>query len=165
MPLVLALAIYSCLMCYWFLLDVSLVDAFKEDAGWYWSSSRADVCEFVSFCVVCSGDIIELAAVKTSFERVVELLIVRHVVGYCIAVFHRLLDDEVGVSVDYEASGTACFGHTHAIEQCLVFGFVVGGVAKADLEDVFELGSFGGDQNDSFSGSLLSFGPIEEHCP
>ena len=96
--------------------DGSLADAFEEDARWYWSSGRANVCEFIGFRVVCSGDVIELATFETSFECVVELLIGRHVVGDFIAVSHRLLDDEVGVPVDYEASGTACFGHAHAME-------------------------------------------------
>src|SRR4051812_28636082 len=109
-------------------LDGSLADAFEEDAWRYWSSCRADVREFVSFCVVGSGDVVELATIEASFECVVELLVGHHVVGYCVAVSHRLLDDEVGVSINYEASGSACFGHAHTMEEWLVFCFVVGGV-------------------------------------
>src|ERR1041384_8106881 len=124
---------------------------------------RTNVRELVSFCVVVPGDVVELATVEVSFEFVVELLVGRHVVSYCVAVSHRLLDDEVGVSVNYEASGSACFGHAHAMEECLVFCFVVGGVTEVDLEDIFQLCSFRGDEHDSCPSPLLSFGPIEEH--
>ena len=126
-------------------LDGFLADAFEKNARWYWSSGRANVREFVSFCVVGSGDVVELTTVETSFEGVVELLVGRHVVGYCITVSHRLLDDEVGIPIDYEASGSARFVHAHAMEECLVFCFVVGGVTEVDLEDVFYICSFGGD--------------------
>src|ERR1041384_6391403 len=105
-------------------LDGSLVDAFEEDVGWYWSSGRPNVCELVSFCIVGPGDVVELTAVETSFECVVKLLIGRHVVGYCVAISHRLLDDEIGVPVDYEGSVSACFGYAHATKECLVLCFV-----------------------------------------
>ena len=78
-----------------------------------------------------------LASVETSLQCVIELLISRHVVCDCIAVSHRLLDDEVGVTIDCEASGSACFGHAHAMEEFFVLCFVVGGLAEVDLKDIF----------------------------
>ena len=55
---------------------------------------------------------------------------------YCVAISHRLLDDEIGVPIDYEASGSACFVHADAMEERLVLYFVVGGVAEVDLKDI-----------------------------
>ena len=109
------------------------------------ASSRANVYQFVGLRIVCFGDIVELATVETSLHCAVELLIGRHVVCDCITVSHRLLDDKVGVTIDCEAGGAACFGHAHAMEQCLVLCFIVGGVAEVDLENVSEFCSFGGD--------------------
>src|SRR4051812_72971 len=101
-----------CRLCF----DGSLADALEENSWWYLSSSRANIREFVCLRVVCFGDVIELTVVEASLQCVVELLVSRHVVGDRIAIFHRLLDDEVGVAVNCEASGTARFGHAHAVE-------------------------------------------------
>src|SRR4051812_34323999 len=106
----------SCLGCCRLRFDGSLADALEEKSWWYLSSSRANIREFVCLRVVCSGDVIELATIEASLQCVVELPVCRHVVCDCIAVSHRLLDDEVGVAVNCEASGAACFGHAHAVE-------------------------------------------------
>src|ERR1041385_7860380 len=110
-----AFVVRNCFRCCCLHLDGPPVDAFEENAGWYGRPGRTDVRELVSFYVVVPGDVVEFTTVEISFEFVVELLVGRHVVGYCVAVSHRLLDDEVGVPVNYEASGSACFGHAHAM--------------------------------------------------
>ena len=74
--------------------------AFKENAWWYWSSSRSDVRKLVCLRVIFSGDVVEFIAVESSLQCVVELLVGHHVVCNRVAVPYRLLDDEVGVTVD-----------------------------------------------------------------
>ena len=58
----------------------------------------------------------QLAAVEGAFQLVVQVPVGYHIVGDGVTLLHGLLYDKVGVSVDHEVSGSAVFGHSHAVD-------------------------------------------------
>ena len=51
------------------------------------------------------------------------------------------------------------------MEECLIFGHIVGAGLKYDLQGVLELVSFGGGEDDSGARTLVGFGPVEVESP
>ena len=115
------------------------IDLLEEDPRWDGCAGGPDVGECVGLFVAGAADVAKLAAVEAALQEVVHVAVGDHVVVDRVALVHRLLDDEVGVSVYGEAGGTAGDGHLHAVDECLVLRFVVGGVLEVHAQDVAHL--------------------------
>lgn len=111
---------------------------FDEHTWWHWGTSGANVGELVGLFVAFPSNMPKSIAVEVPFECVVERTVCDHVGAMSVALVHCLLDDEVGVTVHDEACGAAHLGHPHAVNECLVFGLVVG-CAELHPKDISHL--------------------------
>jgi len=78
----------------------------RECVRWNRASSRRDLSEFVGRLIVASGDVDELEAVELILEST-DLLAVRlHFQVVAVRGLHHLVDDELGVASNVEASNS-----------------------------------------------------------
>ena len=70
-----------------------------------------------------------------------------HEGALAVGVLHDLVDYELGVTVDVQASCSDVDGYVEAADECFIFCNVVG-CRKMEANCVLELASFWGDQDD-----------------
>ena len=83
---------------------------------------------------------IELETVEL-VPQLADFLTVRSHLGIVVArLLHDLVDDQLGVTLDVEASDAQLDGDAHAIDERLIFGHIIGGESRWDLDACNTLG-------------------------
>ena len=122
----------------------------------------SDSGERIGCLVVGMGDVMEFASV----EGGAELLDVEPVEGHvCISgvPFPRhLLHHQVRITEAQDPVDTDLLGQPEPVRQCLVFGYVVGGL-EVDLQRVLQPVSLGRGEHDAGSQAPEYLRPIEVH--
>ena len=85
-------------------VDGWLMKISRERVRWYRASGRRDLGEFVGCLVVASGDMDELEAMELVLESTNFLAVRLHFWVVAVRGFHYLVDDELGVTSNVEAS-------------------------------------------------------------
>ena len=91
----------------------------RERVRWYRASSRRDLGEFVGRLVVASGDVDELEAMELVLESTDFLAVRLHFRVMAARGFHHLVDDELGVASNVEASNSKLSGNLQTVDKGL----------------------------------------------
>ena len=70
---------------------------------------------------------IELEAVKLALQLADFLVVCSHLGIVAARLLHDLVDDQLGVALNIEASDTQLDGNAQAVDERLIFGHIVGG--------------------------------------
>jgi len=102
-----------------------LVEISRECVGRDRALSGRDLSEFVGCLVVASGDVDEFEAVELILESMYLLVVCLHFWVVAVGGFHHLVNEELGVASNFEATNSQLDGDLQPIDKGLVFRNVV----------------------------------------
>ena len=127
----------------------------NKHAGWYDGRLGSKLGQCVGRHVVIPGDMVELQAIKLGFE-LPDLP--------ALPVLVDLLYDDFGVAVCQQALDAKRDNDPKTVYKSFIPGSVVGSLEEY-LEDILELFTLRGDEEDSSAGSITVEGAVEVHDP
>ena len=111
---------------FWLLIaDQGFVLITGKDACWDWLSAGCCFCECVGRFVEAPGDMIEFEAVEFVLQPSDLLTVCLHLGIVAARLFHDLVDDQLRVAPDVEASEAQLDGDSQAVDERFVFCSIV----------------------------------------
>ena len=124
----------------------------------------SELGQHVSRHIVVPRDVVELQTIKLGFEPPdLPAIGVQLFLG-ALLVLVDLLYDDFGVAICQHALDAECNSDPETVNESFILSRVVGSLEKK-LEDVLELFTFRGDEEDSGASSVTIKGTVEAHDP
>ena len=113
---------------FWLLIaDRGFVLIAGEDACWHRLSVGRRLHQRVGRLVETPRGVIELEAIELVLQLADFSIVCSHLGIVVARLLHDLVSYQLGVALDIEASDAQLDGNAQAVDECLIFGHIVGG--------------------------------------